>query len=114
MIQKSILKKIISDQRFFLRKTKNIIRDKLLLLPDDEEITIISGIRRCGKSTLLNQIRNRQNEKDYFLNFDHERIFNFTVADFQNLHETFIELFGEQKTFYFDEIQNIAGLLYKN
>jgi predicted AAA+ superfamily ATPase len=33
----------------------------------------------------------------------------FKVEDFQVLFETFIELFGLQKTFYFDEIQNIAG-----
>ncbi len=32
---------------------------------------------------------------------------HFTIDDFQQLHETFIELFGSQKTFYFDEIQNI-------
>jgi predicted AAA+ superfamily ATPase len=31
------------------------------------------------------------------------------VEHFQLLHETFIELFGVQRTFYFDEIQNIPG-----
>src|SRR5690606_2899970 len=64
-------------------------------------------IRRCGKSTLLQQIRSRQTEKDYYLNFDDERLVSFKVEDFQVLIEVFHELFGEQKTYYFDEIQNI-------
>lgn len=42
-------------------------------------------------------------------NFDDERLVNFTVADFQTLQECFFELFGEQHTYYFDEIQNVKG-----
>jgi predicted AAA+ superfamily ATPase len=48
-------------------------------------------------------------EQDYYLNFDDERLLNFQVSDFQQLHETFIELFGSQTTFWFDEIQNVPG-----
>ena len=44
-----------------------------------------------------------------FCNFDDERLVNFTVADFQTLQECFFELFGEQHTYYFDEIQNVKG-----
>lgn len=43
------------------------------------------------------------------MNFDDKRLIRFNVDDFQTLYETIIELFGEQKTFYFDEIQNIPG-----
>ena len=72
-----------------------------------QEIIVISGIRRCGKSTLLHQLRNENNEKDYYINFDDERLLQFTANDFRILHELFIEMYGEQHTFYFDEIQNI-------
>ena len=48
-------------------------------------------------------------EKDYYLNFDDERLLNFKVEDFQTLCEVFLENFGEQKTFYLDEIQNVEG-----
>jgi hypothetical protein len=34
---------------------------------------VISGIRRCGKSTLLQAIRAKNKEQDYYLNFDDER-----------------------------------------
>jgi predicted AAA+ superfamily ATPase len=68
---------------------------------------IITGIRRCGKSTLLQQIRAKQNERNYYINFDDERLVSFKVDDFQMLLEVFYEIFGEQKTFYFDEIQNV-------
>jgi Predicted ATPase (AAA+ superfamily) len=78
-------------------------------LVESPEILVISDIRRCGKSVLLQQIRSRQTEQDFYLNFDDERLVNFTVNDFQTLYEAFIELFGEQKTFYFNEIQSIIG-----
>ena len=73
------------------------------------EILVITGIRRCGKSVLLRQIQSRMHEKDYYLNFDDERLLNFKVEDFQTLCEVFLENFGEQKTFYLDEIQNVEG-----
>jgi hypothetical protein len=72
-------------------------------------IVIISGIRRCGKSVLLQQIRKKQREQDYYLNFDDERLINFSVDHFQLLYEVFVELFGVQNTLYFDEIQNVLG-----
>lgn len=58
---------------------------------------------------LLQQIRDRLPQKDYFFNFDDDRLGNFTIENFQQLYEVFIELYGEQNYFYFDEIQNIAG-----
>lgn len=106
---KELLKQIISDQRL-LSWNKGFIKRNF---PEEflttGEIVVISGIRRCGKSTLLQQIRAENIEKDYYLNFDDERLVKFKVEDFQILLETFIELFGTQKTFYFDEIQNISG-----
>ena len=69
-------------------------------------VIIISGVRRCGKSTLLKQIRP---DDSYYINFDDERFVSFSVDDFQQMYEMLIELFGERKKFFFDEIQNIKG-----
>lgn len=71
---------------------------------------VISGIRRSGKSTLLAQILNTYYEKGvYYLNFEDERLMDFTVDDLNDLYETFLEIYGERKVFFFDEIQNIPG-----
>jgi predicted AAA+ superfamily ATPase len=107
---KQELKKIIIDQQQnLLWNTKNIVRNIPKKFVKSPEILVISGIRRCGKSTLLQQIRATLPEQNYYLNFDDERLVGFSVNDFQTLYETFLELFGEQKTFYFDEIQNVPG-----
>lgn len=74
-----------------------------------EQIVIITGVRRCGKSVLLQQIRSKLPQKDYFLNFDDDRLSSFRLEHFQDLYEVFIELYGEQDYFYFDEIQNVNG-----
>lgn len=69
---------------------------------------IISGIRRSGKSTLLAQILNKYYEKGvYYLNFEDERLVDFNATDFNSLYETFLEIHGERKVFFFDEIQNV-------
>lgn len=71
-------------------------------------ILVITGLRRAGKSTLLAQIADKYLQDEYyFVNFEDERLLNFQVQDFDLLHETLISLFGEKKTFLFDEIQNI-------
>lgn len=72
------------------------------------QVTVITGLRRVGKSTLLAQIAKKYlKEGFYFVNFEDERLLNFQVSDFDALHETLISLFGEKKTFLFDEIQNV-------
>ncbi len=108
---KELLKKIIFEQQEY---SKNVVRDTIPRAIEKEwltttEILIITGIRRCGKSVLLQQMRSKLKEQDFFFNFDDERLVNFTVSDFQTLQECFFELFGEQHTYYFDEIQNVSG-----
>lgn len=72
------------------------------------QITVITGLRRVGKSTLLAQIAKKYlKDGYYFVNFEDERLLNFQVKDFDLLHETLISMFGEKQTFLFDEIQNV-------
>ena len=106
---KLLLKDIIIDQKHFTTAAKSIPRNFPERYLENNEVIIISGVRRCGKSVLLQQIRDRMPQKDYFFNFDDDRLNNFTVDCFQQLYEVFVELYGEQDCFYFDEIQNIPG-----
>ncbi len=107
-MNKTELKEIIIDQNN--RKEQEDLVDREIFLKADSYIKndfviIISGIRRCGKSTLLAQIRKKHS--GHYINFDDERLINFRVEDFKVLEELFIELYGEKRIFYFDEIQNI-------
>lgn len=108
---KELLKQIIFEQQEYCKKIAQdtVPRDIEKEWLTTTEILIITGIRRCGKSVLLQQMRNKLPEQDFFFNFDDERLVNFTVSDFQTLQECFFELFGEQHTYYFDEIQNVKG-----
>lgn len=108
MIAKDTLLQVIYEQR--QPPSEDIIPREidmgLVLAP---ETLVITGVRRCGKSTLLRQIQQQLPERDYYINFDDERLLNFTVEDFQLLNELFYSEFGEQHTYYFDEIQNVKG-----
>ncbi|MFA6336179.1 MAG: ATP-binding protein [Bacteroidales bacterium] len=69
---------------------------------------VITGVRRCGKSTLLAEIISRLIDSDYFsLNFDTPLLFDFSVNDFSRL-DAVIESFATKKLF-FDEIQLVKG-----
>lgn len=108
---KELLKQIIFEQQ---ENCRHLMQDAIPRHIEEEwltttEILIITGVRRCGKSVLLQQLRDKLEEKDFFFNFDDERLVNFKLEDFATLQECFFELFGEQHTYYFDEIQNIAG-----
>ncbi len=107
-MDKNLLRQIIYEQRSRTLEL-GIARSVDNRLLDCPEVLVITGIRRCGKSVLLQQIRQKQQEKDYFLSFDDERLIHFTVEDFQMLNEVFMEDFGPQKHYYLDEVQNIPG-----
>jgi len=107
-MDKSSLQTIILDQQSFGMGSLHIPRLQNEII-EDKEIVVLSGIRRCGKSTLLQEIRSKFVKNNYYLNFDDDRLIKFMVEDFQVLYEIFIEMFGIQDTFFFDEIQNIKG-----
>lgn len=108
MISKEQLRQVVYDQRnlyYDLGIERNIDRT----LVDCPEVLVLTGVRRCGKSVLMQQIRAKRAEKDYFISFDDDRLLHFTVEDFQLLYDVFVEDFGFQHTFYFDEIQMVDG-----
>ena len=113
-ISPDLLKRMILDQRDDLRFPKNYIprtvQSTLERLSKNKEIIVLSGIRRCGKSVLLEHVRRMHaTENDYYFNFEDERLATFETDDFEVLHQTLISLYGVQTSFYFDEIQNIPS-----
>lgn len=112
-MQKSLMRTVIQDQQNEIGRLDGIVqRDafNIGLSYNGTSAFVIKGVRRCGKSTMLKQIINRKFKDSFFyFNFDDERILGFEVEDFQVLMEMFIELFGDMKNVFFDEIQNVKG-----
>lgn len=111
-MNKQTLKEVILDQRSVPGPTDVVPRkifEKLIRLQKSKQVLILSGLRRSGKSVLLRLLRNDSREQDYTINFDDDRLVNFKVEDFQVLYELFVEMYGPQNSFYFDEIQNIEN-----
>lgn len=113
IISKELLKSVILDQResFESRDTgvdREILAD-LKKIINSKQITLITGLRRVGKSTLLAQIARNFFKKSnyYYMSFEDERLSHFTVKDFDLLYQVMLEEYGEQSHFFLDEIQNI-------
>ena len=74
-------------------------------------IKVLTGIRRAGKSVLLEQIRDEINSPNsLYLNF--EDLGNQHLCDYQALHDYVCEKIGdsrEQFYLFFDEIQEVEG-----
>jgi len=111
LTRETLLSVLKEQQEIFLAKNEGVKREILGGLKKSvaaPQILVISGLRRVGKSTLLTQIAHTYLGKNfYFVNFEDERLLRFQVEDFDLLHESLISLFGEKKTFLFDEIQNV-------
>lgn len=107
MLLKDELVRIVKKQQKDLLKELGVKRDfdvKLL----SKFASIISGVRRCGKSTLARQFL--KNKKPvYYIYFEDISLADFELSDFTLLEEIFEEKLGKKGIFFFDEIQNIPA-----
>lgn len=94
--QETIKSGTVSTKRTYLKKIR----------PTGKQMEVISGVRRCGKSTLMKQLMKQYGKKVAYFNFEDSRIFNFDLNDFQKLDE----IIGKGKAaYFFDEIQNVIS-----
>lgn len=109
MIQIEFLREIVELQRVAIgAKDAGMAREQLLTLPDNKShALIVSGIRRCGKSTLLFQLLRERYPQAIYLNFDDPRLYDFGIDDFVKLDELIRE--SGSAVLMFDEIQLIKG-----
>jgi len=104
--KESINQTLISQKENLLLKEKGLKREVLPDLPDlSAYALIISGIRRCGKSTLLFQMLKERYPNALYLNFEDPRLYEFERKDFLKLDEIIRE--AGNKVLLFDEIQII-------
>lgn len=109
MIQKDYLQEIIRQQKETLAaRDAGMLRNGLDSLPDIEDFAlIVSGIRRCGKSTLMYQLLKKRHTEALYVNFDDPRLYDFELSDFQKLDALIKE--AGNNVLMFDEIQIIKG-----
>lgn len=108
MITKETLRELIASQRDSLERLElgTSRENESELKIEDSFALIITGVRRCGKSTFLNQILKKQ-KKAYYLNLEDPRLNNFELSDFNKVEIIMKEIYGENGIYFFDEIQNV-------
>lgn len=105
----SEIKEVADSQMSLVLQDIGMERDSLRLFskPIEGFATVISGIRRCGKSTLMSQMIHANDNKSLYLNFDTPRLHGFTVDDFALLDQIASE--NKVRSLYFDEVQLVNG-----
>lgn len=113
MINKDLIKQILSDNRREIESYKIVHRD---IQTDDFSCLVFVGVRRVGKSFILYEkmqqmLRDGQSWNDMlYLSFEDERLEGFESTDFNSILESHIEMGGSEKPVLFlDEIHNILG-----
>lgn len=109
MILQTTINQVIESQRENTSsRTEGLKREALQELPTlSSYALIVSGIRRCGKSTLLFQLLKEKYPDALYLNFEDIRLYEFEKKDFTRLDKA-IKAKGT-KVLLFDEIQILSG-----
>jgi predicted AAA+ superfamily ATPase len=110
MILESVIAHVVEQQKIrFMLKDTGLKRE---LVPATKSLSshalIISGVRRCGKSTLLIQMMKvMDNESILFLNFESPQLYEFSLLDFSRLDNIITQ--KGASILFFDELQLVEG-----
>lgn len=110
---KDRLKEILFDQKEVFNTRKNLVTRDIQLdkFISTNQVVIISGVRRCGKSSLLFLIKEKMklDESEFcYFNFDDERIIT-DISILENIFNLHLEIYGKDPILFLDEIQNIPN-----
>lgn len=117
MIRKNVLKSIIANQHS-RAKQEALFSRKLDLPINTGKIIVLTGVRRCGKTSLLKlALRKILNlgvdiRNTIYISFDDERL-DLQVDELDYILQAYRELYPEMELkkcyFFFDEIQNVSN-----
>ena len=108
----TILKASEEQRQKYLDLNKNCAErfvDEKSVSPLSSFARIITGVRRCGKSTVVQMLFLKKGA--FYLNFEDTSLYEFDTKDFEILNEA-IEKFSKEhscKYLCFDEIQSVKG-----
>ena len=116
------LRKVIEYQKHRFLEESSLVEREILQrttnLIDSKEIIFITGIKRCGKSSLLKIIAKKliENKKVKinnigYINFEDPQLFDATLSDCEKIYEIFLENCDilQKKYLFVDEIQYVTG-----
>jgi len=105
-----------------LRSTlESVLRDPFVAPPPGQEVprelaaelrlrpshaTVLTGVRRCGKSTLQTQLMRRATHP-FYCNFEDTRLFGMGPADFPAFLSVLNEVAGSRSAVFLDEVQEV-------
>lgn len=114
---KTVLIELIEN--FYHKKFPPLTTRTLHFPVAKDTATVITGMRRTGKTTLCYQRMQElldsgvAKNRLLYLNFEDERLFGFTLKNCQEIIEAYFQLYpnnrGQLCYFFFDEMQNIAN-----
>jgi uncharacterized protein len=110
MILETIISHVVEQQKHrLISRDTGLLRE---LVPSTKSLSshalIISGVRRCGKSTLLMQMmKSLDSEKVLFLNFESPQLYEFSLSDFLRLDNIILQKGVD--TLFLDELQLVEG-----
>lgn len=93
-------------------KKRDLYLNKLIAFQDTEPVKVVTGIRRCGKSSLLKLMRQHliengvREEQIIAMNFESHAYKGFSSDDFYNYVKDRV-LSNDRMYFFFDEVQRI-------
>jgi predicted AAA+ superfamily ATPase len=108
----NILKAVIADMRAYI-KTLSIV-DRHVFLEEKGDY-VITGIRQCGKSFVLYKrardlvLSGLAWDDIIYVNFEDDRLAEFTQNDFSDLVEVAEEISRHQPIYFLDEVQVVDG-----
>ena len=108
MLSQLIIEQVIDSQKERLIRLDSGLPRKFTEIANlTTHAFIVSGIRRCGKSTLLQQIHKTFSDSSIYLNFEDPRLAGFDLSDLNRLHEIAVK--KSTAVYFFDEVQVIEN-----
>ena len=110
MVLESIIESVAEKQRNRLDELDYGMKREFV--PNTKSLSshalIISGIRRCGKSTLMMQmIKELGDIPCFYLNFESPQLYGLTISDFTKLDNIILKIGA--KYLFLDELQVVEG-----